>query len=293
VRAGWAAPAVLLGSLALGGCSIEQRAPRAVARATTGGPHVVPMRFPSDSEIPGNPLGAAIRRGRAILLATRDSLPAHVGNKLRCASCHMDAGLRAHSSPWVGVYGQFPQYRSRSGAVISLEDRINGCFERSMNGKALPPDSRAMRDILAYYAFLSRYVPIGAEVEGQGFRAVPPHQPDTAAGRALYEVECARCHGADGAGTPVAPPLWGDSSYNIGAGMARIRTAASFLRYNMPLDRPGELTDQQAYDLAAYINSQPRPDFPGKENDWPLGDPPPDVAYPTRAAAGRAAPRTP
>jgi thiosulfate dehydrogenase len=127
-------------------------------------------------------------------------------------------------------------------------------------------------------------------VPGQGIPAVAPLDPDTANGERLYAAECARCHGAAGEGTIIAPPVWGDSSYNIGAGMARIRTMAAFLRRNMPYDRPGSLTDQQAYDLAAYVNGQPRPDYPGKELDWPFGDPPPDVAYPTNAARDRSSP---
>ena len=93
------------------------------------------------------------------------------------------------------------------------------------------------------------------------------------------------CHGADGQGTTVAPPLWGPHSYNIGAGMARIRTAAAFVRVAMPFDKPGTLTPQEAFDVATFINTRPRPDFARKAGDWPKGDAPPDVAYPTTAAA--------
>jgi thiosulfate dehydrogenase len=96
---------------------------------------------------------------------------------------------------------------------------------------------------------------------------------------------CASCPGIDGQGPPLAPPTWGPRSFNIGAGMARIRTAAGFIRHNMPFDRPGTLTDQEAIDVAAYLVSRPRPDLPGKENDWPAGGAPPDVAYPVRSAS--------
>jgi thiosulfate dehydrogenase len=255
----------------------------AAARTVAGAPATVALRAPTDSEIPDGPLGVSIRRGRALLNATRDTLPRYVGNRLRCVSCHLDNGLRANSSPWIGVYARFPQYRSRSGTVQVLEDRINDCFERSMNGRALSTSSREMRDIVAYFAFLSRGVPVGRDVPGQGFAKMTPLPADTARGAQVFAASCARCHGAHGEGTMVAPPVWGDGSYNIGAGMARLRTAASFIRYNMPFDRPGSLTDQQAFDVAAYINGRPRPDFPGKERDWPNGDPPPDVAYRTLA----------
>ncbi|HEU4630162.1 MAG TPA: c-type cytochrome [Gemmatimonadaceae bacterium] len=229
-------------------------------------------------------MGRSVRRGRAILLATRDSLPEHVGNDLRCVSCHLDEGRRASSIPWTGVYARFPQYRSRSGRVIRLEDRVNDCLKRSLNGSPLPYESDAMRDIVAYMAYLSRGTAVGSE--GGGLERLEPMPGDTVRGRAVFVARCARCHGADGQGTTVAPPLWGPRSYNIGAGMARLRTAAAFIKHNMPYDAP-TLTAQEAFDVAAYVVSRPRPDYPGKELDWPNGDPPPDVAYPTRAAGRR------
>lgn len=246
-------------------------------------PAVQPFRVPADSEIPDGALGASIRRGRALLAATRDSLPAHVGNGLRCTSCHLDDGRRAGAIPWVGVYARFPQYRSRNDRVNLLSDRINDCFVRSLNGTPLPADGRDVRDMIAYMAFLSRGYPVGAETEGQGLPGMEPLAGDTARGAALFAASCSTCHGVDGQGTQVAPALWGPRSYNIGAGMARVRTAASFIRHNMPFGDPN-LTDQQAFDVAAYVNSRPRPDLAGKEDDWPRGDPPPDVAYPTRGA---------
>lgn len=241
---------------------------------------------PADSEIPADAFGAAVRRGLALLTATRESLPAHVGNDLRCTSCHLDQGRRATGS-WVGTFARYPQYNGRSGRVITIEDRVNGCFRRSMNGTALAADGPDMRDIVSYLAFLSWRSPVGqpAGVRGARFAAL---KADTAGGRAIFDSACARCHGDAGQGTITAPPLWGRRSFNIGAGMARLRTAAAFIRDNMPFDRPGSLTDQQAFDVAAFVGAQPRPDFPGKEYDWPNGDPPPDVAYPTLAASRKA-----
>jgi thiosulfate dehydrogenase len=199
-------------------------------------------------------------------------------------SCHLDDGRRAYALPLVGVYARYPQYRSRNARVNSIEDRINGCFQRSMNGRPLPLEGRDIRDITAYLAWISRGIPVGATVEGQGTQTLTPLRPDTTQGRMVFAANCARCHGTRGEGTVVAPPLWGPESFNIGAGMARLRTAAAFIRHNMPYDRPGSLTDQQAFDVAGYVVSRPRSDFAGKENDWPNGDAPPDVAYPTRGA---------
>jgi thiosulfate dehydrogenase len=132
-------------------------------------------------------------------------------------------------------------------------------------------------------------------LDSAGGVKIAPLSGDTARGRAIFASICAQCHGANGNGGtfigPV-PPLWGERSFNIGAGMARLRTLAAFVRHNMPFNQPGTLSDQQAFDVAAYVISRPRPDLAGKEKDWPNGDPPPDVAYPTDAAARKATARS-
>lgn len=259
----------VLGFICIAGCSRPDAPPARVAVA--------------DTAIPSGPFGDAVRRGRALLTATRDSLPAHVGNKLRCTSCHLDEGRRETGS-WIGAFARYPQYRPRSGMVETIEYRVNDCFRRSMNGTALDPAGGDMRDIVAYLAFLSRGVsvaaPAGPNTRLQKWAAF---RADSAAGAQVFAASCAKCHGAAGEGTAVAPPVWGPGSYNVGAGMTRVRTAAEFISRNMPFDAPGTLSDSQAFSVAAFINARPRPDFPGKENDWPKGDPPPDVAYPTRA----------
>lgn len=249
---------------------------------------MVPVVATSRDSIPPGAYGDAVRRGRAILVATRDSLPANAGNRLSCVSCHLDLGTRAYAMPWTGVYARFPQYRSRSATVQTLEDRINDCFERSLAGKALAEGSPQMRAIVAYMAWLSRGVPTGSRTEGQGIDSVMAASGDAARGEQVYVSSCARCHGAKGEGIAPAPPVWGDGSFTIGAGMARMRTAAAFIRTNMPRDVPGTLTPQQAMDVAAYLGTQSRRDFRGKERDWPKGDPPPDVPYATTAARGLA-----
>jgi thiosulfate dehydrogenase len=248
-------------------------------------PQRAAFRIPSESEITDSVTLASVRRGRALIHATRDSLPNHVRASLSCANCHIADGTQRDAMPLVGSYARFPQYRGRSAKVDLIEDRINDCFQRSMNGTALPANSSAMRDMVAYLAFLSRGFPVGVEMEGQGVPAIPAMKGDTARGRAVFASTCVVCHGADGQGTVAAPPLWGPKSFNIGAGMARVNSVARFVHALMPRDRPGTLTPQQAFDVASFIISRPRPDFPGKENDWPRGGAPPDVAYPTRAAA--------
>ena len=246
------------------------------------------FRVPQENEVKDSFALASIRRGRALIHSTRDSLPNHVGNSLTCANCHIADGTEKDAMPLVGVYARFPQYRARSGNIDLIENRINDCFERSMNGRPLARTSQEMRDIVSYLAFLSRGFPVGQEMEGQGVPALDPMKGDTVAGRTVFVENCVRCHGANGEGSAAAPPIWGPKSYNIGAGMARVNSAARFIHKLMPRDRPGTLTAQQAFDVATYVNTRPRPDFKGKENDWPRGGAPPDVAYPTKAARGKA-----
>lgn len=238
---------------------------------------------PPDSAIPDDSLGASIRRGLALLVDTRDSLPEYATSSLNCTSCHLDGGRRAGAAPLLGVPGRFPAYLARAGAVVPIEDRINYCMTRSLAGYPLPSRSREMLDIVAYMSFLSRGLPAGETPDGLGFPAVTALHGDSARGAELYGTACAACHGlsGEGGGVPRAPALWGAASYSIGASMARVERAAAFIKHNMPQTAPGSLTDQQAWDVAAYINGHPRPDMPGKETDWPYGGAPEGVPYQT------------
>jgi thiosulfate dehydrogenase len=221
-----------------------------------------------------------------VLTETQIYAKAYVGNGLSCSSCHLEAGQKAYAAPWVGLWGVFPEYRSRNGRVITLQDRVNDCFLRSMNGKALPYDSDEMRGILAYIWWLSRDVPTGVPVQGRGFARVPAtHPPNLTRGEIVYAEKCAQCHGADGQGREgasgeyVFPALWGRKSFNIGAGMARLGNAAGFVKTNMPVGQENTLSNEDALDVAAYFTRKPRPDFPAKSHDWPMGDKPDDVPY--------------
>ena len=257
----------------LAGCHFDRKPPAAPSVTAQGA-----RELPAGND----PFSVEVRRGAAILNATRDSLPGHVGNALRCTSCHLDGGNREVLG-LVGAYARFPQYRARTASVQVVEDRINDCFERSMAGKRMPADTAPMKAIVSYLAWMSSDVPVTPSVAGPkltaGFDSLTP---DTVAGRKVFETICAKCHGVDGDGTALATPLWGPRSYNIGAGMARYRTAAAFIHANMPNDRPGTLTRQEAIDVAGFIDGRPRPDFAGKEKDWPKGDAPADAPYVTR-----------
>ena len=268
------APAIVLGALLV------------AVQAWAAGPDLppaVPLSPPAVASIPAGPLGDAIRYGRQIVNATPTAVRTFSGNALNCASCHLQGGRTAYAAPFAGLTGLFPEYRSRRGSVESLEERINDCFRRSMNGKPLPADSREMIGLLAYIAWLSQGVPTGAEVVGRGFRDIsPPAPPDPVRGKALYAQRCADCHAAGGAGLKgadgayVFPPLWGPESFNTGAGMARVSVAAAFVQAKMPLGNAGVLSDQEAYDIAAYFTAQPRPAYAGTKSDWPSGGRPAD-----------------
>ncbi|MGB4333850.1 MAG: c-type cytochrome [Chromatiaceae bacterium] len=257
---------------------------------TDDAPHTVPLQIPSPDSLPSGEMGKSIVRGRAYLAKTGEQLPAFVGNGLTCKNCHLgndtEVGVVANAAPFVGVVTGFPQYRSRDGAVNLLEQRINSCFERSMNGKPLPLDHPAMVDMVAYMTWLSQGVPVGSVVAGHGMPQLAlARAPDMAQGKAIYQAKCLACHGVTGAGLRgtdggyVFPPLWGPQSFNIAAGMARHYTAAGFIKHKMPLGQGNSLSDDEAWDVAAYVITQERPDFTGKTKDWPGGDKPKDARY--------------
>jgi thiosulfate dehydrogenase len=231
---------------------------------------------------PDDPYETAVYRGLALITHVHDSLPAFTGSNLNCTSCHLDEGRRANAIPLAGVFARFPRFMDRPGAVVPIEDRVNYCFTRSLSGSKLPPDSREMQDIVAYLHFISRGVPTGEHIRGEGIPRMLALTGDSARGQRVYVENCARCHGNDGAGMGPIPSLWGPRSFSIAASLARQERAASFIQHNMPFDRPGTLTDRQAFDVAAYITSMPRPDLPGKENDWAAGGAPADVPYDTK-----------
>jgi len=239
---------------------------------------------PLEKDIPNDSLGASIKRGLYLLRFTPESLPNYATSSLRCTSCHQNDGLKKSAAPLTGAQARFPKYMPRSGGVIALADRVNYCFTRSLAGNAIPVGSREMVDILAYLAFISRDVPVGAHIAGtDGLIAMKDTLVgDVARGEQLFTAKtCITCHGPEGKGNGPIPALWGEKSYSTGASMAREERAASFIWHNMPQTAPGTLQPQEAFDLAAFINSHPRPDSPGKKGDWPTGGAPKDVPYAT------------
>ena len=287
------------GAMAFGaGCRVQNQTASDSTAVMQAGRTALPAHFdaalwqpPVETDIPNDSLGASIRRGLALITHTTDSLPAFATGKLNCTNCHLNAGRNVDAAPLAGAQARFPKYMDRTGAVIGLADRVNYCFTRSLAGNRLPVDSREMEDILAYLAWLSSGVPVGEGKKlagSEGLRAMPGQLiGDRTRGATVFTAKCAACHGVDGQGNPAippgVPPLWGSKSFSVGASMAREGKAASFIWHNMPFGQGKTLTQQEAFDVAAYITSQPRTDSPGKELDWPAGGTPNDVPYTTKA----------
>jgi len=262
--------------------------------------------IPNVDALPMDAFGKTVRAGRDLIVYTAATMgpdakaPAmrFSGNGLDCQSCHIDAGTKKFGLPLAGVWGVFPQFIARENEVRTLAERINGCLERSMNGRALPVGAPQMKAMLTYIRFVSAGVPTGQSADGRATPPLPlPTAPgDPKRGAVVFATTCAQCHQTDGRGKRFDtgdtaqrhryefPPLWGPDSYNDGAGMARPITAANFIRANMPHGTTFEsplLSVQDAFDVAVFIDSQPRPHRTGNDLDYPdRALKPADATYP-------------
>ncbi|QLH35050.1 MAG: c-type cytochrome [Parachlamydiaceae bacterium] len=206
---------------------------------------------------------ADVMRGYELLLHTNKLLPQYVDDRLTCANCHISAGNtlggKRGGISLVGVDKVYPRFSLRIGKVIDLVDRVNNCFERSMNGKALERDSKEMKAIIAYLKWIGSKIPERKEYPWLGLpRLTTQHIPDAENGAKVYQQHCAFCHQVNGQGTVNNPPLWGPHAFNDGAGMSTLSKMSSFIFYNMPQNDPF-LTQEQALDVAAFLVNQRRP----------------------------------
>lgn len=239
---------------------------------------------PDSNTIPHTDFGDLVRYGKKLIHATAFYLGpngsvAQLTNGMNCQNCHLDAGTR----PWAGNFGAvaavYPRFSERRGSAETIYQRIIDCFERSMNGHAPDSNSREMQAMKAYINWLGKDVEKGKKPKGTGLEILPfldrPANPEK--GRMVYMQKCQLCHGANGQGQPdklngfIYPPLWGEHSYNTAAGLYRISKFAGFIKGNMPLGSDyakEQLNLEEAWDLAAFVNSQPRPVKKFKR-DWP------------------------
>ncbi len=231
--------------------------------------HATPFEPPAENALPSGDFGKQVKLGEQIFLHTGQFAGRYVGNTLTCANCHLDAGRKANASPMWGAYISYPAFRSKTGKVDTFAERLQGCFNYSMNGKAPPLGDPVLIALESYAYWLATGAPVGGKLAGRGYPKLPApaQKADYARGGAVYAQHCAVCHGADGQGQrsngqTVFPPLWGAQSFNWGAGMHEIQNAAGFIKANMPLGLGGTLTDQEAWDVATFMDSHERPQDP-------------------------------
>ena len=203
-----------------------------------------------------------------------------ISNGMNCQNCHLKAGTAVFGNNYGSVASLYPKFRSRSGSIEGIEKRVNDCFERSLNGKTLDTNSKEMNAIVAYINFLGTNVKKGEKAVGSGFKelAYLDRAADPLKGQVVYTSKCQSCHQSDGSGVLnpdkseyTFPPLWGKHSYNDGAGLYRISNFAKYVKSNMPQGASHEnpqLSDEEAWDVAAYVNSQTRPHI-NTSRDWP------------------------
>lgn len=242
------------------------------AAGFTGVIHAAPQSAPPSASragiAPAQPAPDAasqaqlVRQGKLIFDDTPRYAAPWTGNVLACTDCHRLSGTVPYATPLTATASRYPRFSQRAGHVVTLEQRIQECFVRSENGKPLPANSPQMNALVAYLHSISASPDKSKPAEYLPLVALPALTGDPARGKDLYIAQCAACHQANGEGRPLAyPPVWGPNSYNDGAGMSHNAKFAAWIQYNMPIQRPNTLTAQQAWDIAAYVNSQPRPKF--------------------------------
>ncbi len=235
--------------------------------------------------------GRELIRNTAFYLGPK-GVVAQQTNGMNCQNCHLEAGAQPWGNNYSAVWSTYPKFRERSGTTETVAKRINDCFERSLNGTALDTTGREMQALLAYMEWLGTGIEAKKKPKGSGLAELPflDRAADPMKGEAIYMAKCESCHQKDGGGVMAAsgstyqyPPLWGEHSYNIGAGLFRLSRFAGYVKNNMPQGVTWEnpqLTDEEAWDVAAYVNSQQRPsrdlskDWPkiaGKPVDHPFG----------------------
>jgi thiosulfate dehydrogenase len=270
--------------------------PEPANKLSTRNPGSEPLWTAPDSNlIPSYDSGLLISYGKKLITHTAvyfgpKGIISHSTNGLNCEHCHINAGTKA----WGGNFGStaalYPKFSERRNAFETLNQRIRDCFERSLNGIAPDSNQRETKAMSAYILWLGKDVPKGKKAYGTGLEILPLSEraADSNKGRVIYMRKCVSCHKNNGEGQPkndseyLYPPLWGDKSYNTSAGIYRLSKFAGFIKVNMPFgtDYTQEiLSNDEAWDLAAFVNSQPRP-VKKFEDDWPdLQLKPFDVPY--------------
>ncbi len=252
---------------------------------------------PDESQIPTGKEGDQIKYGKDLVAHTAKYLGPKgsvlkMSNGMNCQNCHNEGGTKPFGFNYSAVKSTYPQFKARSNSMVSIAERINGCFERSLNGKRLDTTSTEMLAMIAYMKWLGKDVAKGVKPKNSGIvkLAFLDRAADPKKGKAVYATNCVSCHGLKGEGVLAPsgdeytyPALWGKNSYNDGAGLFRISNFAGFVKNNMPFGVNYQhpiLSDEESWDVAAFVNSQPRPhkdqskdwkDISKKNVDFPFG----------------------
>ena len=245
---------------------IREKAIRQIP-AINPGEYFVP---PEVGDIPTSKYGDMVKLGRNIFSDTQHYAKRYAGNGLNCTNCHLQEGRKPYAAPLWAAYPMYPAFRNKTRDVVTFEERVQDCFKYSMNGIAPTLDSPEIKALTAYAHWLSKGAPINKELPGRGFaRLSKPRDPTSVNGEKIYKENCASCHAVDGHGKKFTnrdgymfPPLWGNDSFNHGAGMYTVKGCAQFTKANMPLGKGWTLTDMEAWDVCTYIWLQERPSDP-------------------------------
>jgi thiosulfate dehydrogenase len=236
-------------------------------------------------EYPKGKLGEIVKLGEDIIIHTdTNSLSKpYINSKLQCVNCHRRgednrAGTTNKIGTFIGTATSFPAYSKRYKNIISLQNRIDGCFQRCLNGEKSVVNTEVGIAVESYITWLSTGLPINMS-------PLAPRTPSKIEmwsknrkkfislfkkvthknyfdGHRLYLNKCASCHGKDGQGVGTFPPLWGKLSYTADGSMAKLPNGATWIQDNMPPNN-SNLTDSQTVNITLFINAQPRVSYRG------------------------------
>lgn len=233
-----------------------------------------------------------------------------------CSSCHFTGGHVPFGSP---VYQSPSKYQpdpvtglgpyfTPLGYHRDLEDSIIDCFRNCMNAERSPEkDDPVMVALVDYIHWVSDGI-IDPAVK-EDWKLLPPEagpglptiagvssmRADPVRGASLYASSCADCHDEDGPGAgeykigeerPRIPALWGiQDGYSRGAAFYRTPVLGAYVQKHMPYDEPETLSNQDALDIAAYINAPDKPRPSGLADEMYCHDDPDGIPSALRKPA--------
>ncbi|MEK6577806.1 MAG: c-type cytochrome [Bdellovibrionota bacterium] len=221
--------------------------------------------------------GAKLLANTAELLGPKSKIKLNLKSRMSCRNCHLGTGTLELGNSFLDTFQLYPQYRAREGRVQSLAERINLCFMHPMQGRPLDENSDEMKAIQMYLKWVGRGRPWLSKDPDARLPKVEflARAANPTAGKRIYESYCTSCHGADGQGALALdeksfkyPPLWGPESFISGSGMSRLSIMARFIKGNMPYMAEVKLNWEDSWDVAAFVMSQERSKWNGKESPF-------------------------